>query len=234
MIIWLASYPKSGNTWTRILISQLISGDPNDLSYYENSKIIRNYPLAEHFKSFVQNLNNREQIIQNWVNSQKLLSIKNKIQIFKTHNILGSFGNYSFTNKEITLGVIHVVRDPRNVISSVKNHFSLDDLNSAKEFIFDKNKWIGDLDRGSVDTFISSWKYHYLSWKSFNKNYLLIKYEDLLKNTKSEVLKIYSYLKQFYLLNLDEKQIDRINEIIKILCKLFIATSLTYTDIVNF
>ena len=55
--------------------------------------------------------------------------------------MLGSFGKYAFTNSDLTSGVIHVVRDPRNVVSSVKNHFSFKDINEAKEFMFKKDAW---------------------------------------------------------------------------------------------
>lgn len=208
MILWLASYPKSGNTWTRILISQLISNNNNELNFYKESKKINNYPEPKHFNKIVKDTSNREEIIKNWVYSQNILCLKNETKILKTHNILGSFGKFAFTNKEVTEGVIYVVRDPRNVVSSVQNHFSLKDTHDAKNFILDKNKWIGEKNR--VDTFISSWNYHYLSWKTFNKNYHLIRYEDLVKNTKEEVIKLMEYLKKFFEINVKENDINKI------------------------
>ena len=208
MILWLASYPKSGNTWTRILISQLISKNNNKLNFYEEAKKIDNYPEPKYFNKLVKDTSNREEIIKNWLYSQNILCLKNETQIFKTHNILGSFGEFAFTNAEVTAGVIYIVRDPRNIISSVQNHFSLNNIFDAKNFILDKNKWIGGKKR--VDTFISSWNYHYLSWKSFKKNYHLIKYEDLVKNTKEEVIKLIVYLKKFFEVNVKENEIDKI------------------------
>ena len=37
---------------------------------------------------------------------------------------------------EVTEGVIYIVRDPRNIISSVKKSFFLKDINEAKKFYF--------------------------------------------------------------------------------------------------
>ena len=54
---------------------------------------------------------------------------------------------------------------------------------------------------------------HYLSWKNFPNNYLLIKYEDLLKNPKNEIIKIYNYLKKFFQLDLKDKDLDKILKI---------------------
>ena len=38
--------------------------------------------------------------------------------------------------------------------------------------------------------FFISWKTNYLSWKNMNKNYLLVRYEDLSENPKNEFTKI--------------------------------------------
>ena len=210
MIIWLASYPKSGNTWVRMLIGQILSEDKNKNSFFEDLKKIYNYPERVHFKKLVNDFSNRDEIIKNWINSQNIINLKNENIILKTHNILGSFGKYSFTNYKVTEGVIYIVRDPRNIISSLKNHFFLKDINEAKEFIFEKNQWIFEKDR--VDTFISSWNYHYKSWKTFKKNYLLIKYEDLLQNPRDQVLRICQYLEKFFKINSQKINIDQIIE----------------------
>ena len=44
MIVWLASYPKSGNTWLRTIIGQFFEKDFNEDKVFENSKKIRVYP----------------------------------------------------------------------------------------------------------------------------------------------------------------------------------------------
>ena len=212
MIIWLASYPKSGNTWLRVIISNIINSDKKDFDKPFNfMKQIDGYPNKHHFSSLVKDVNDVNEIVPNWINSQNLINLKKNITIFKTHNMLGSFGRHKFTDADNTVGVIYIVRDPRNVVSSIKNHFSLDSINRAKDFLLDKNKWIFDTEKkGILPSFISSWNMHYLSWKSFPKNYLLIKYEDLLKEPMNEVLKVYNYLKNFFDLNLGNEDLDKI------------------------
>ena len=45
MIIWLASYPKSGNTWVKNIINQIVHHDfKNKDDVFENSSRIRRYP----------------------------------------------------------------------------------------------------------------------------------------------------------------------------------------------
>ena len=44
MILWLASYPKSGNTWVRTIIGQIISQNLDRKKVFETAKQIRLYP----------------------------------------------------------------------------------------------------------------------------------------------------------------------------------------------
>ena len=50
-----------------------------------------------------------------------------KIKFLKTHSCTYNIGNKYFINESNTLGSIHIVRDPRNVFLSMKNHFSMND-----------------------------------------------------------------------------------------------------------
>ena len=202
MFVWLASYPKSGNTWVRSFLSSLIY--KKDGTADLNSMPISQYPLRSHFKGLVSEYDNINLLSEKWISSQDFLNLDNKIKFFKTHHVMCNFGKNSFTNYENTFGVIHIVRDPRNIITSLLSYFSKKNYNEAKKFIFDENKIIGfthDLNRqnnlkdNNIITLISSWKTHFNSWKNFKKNYLLIKYENLIQNPDSEFDKIRYYLK---------------------------------------
>tara|TARA_B100000242_G_scaffold288957_1_gene257942 strand:- start:46 stop:927 length:882 start_codon:yes stop_codon:yes gene_type:complete len=227
MIIWLASYPKSGNTWVRTIINELIYTDNNYDNVFNNaSKNIRQFPAYSDFKdSFEFTSQDRTKInkqklinttIKNWINLQNKINQDKKIKLFKTHNLLGKFKidnqEYSFTNLDNTIGVIHIVRDPRSIISSLKNHFSLDTEEEAKEMILDENTWSGLKYKNSVPNYFSSWSNHFNSWKRFPKNNHLIKYEDILENPVKEITRIVVYLQRFFKLELDEKRIINIAE----------------------
>ena len=141
MIIWLASYPKSGNTWVRSFLSSLIY--KKDGTADLNSMPISQYPLRSHFKGLVSEFDNINLLSEKWISSQDFLNLDNKIKFFKTHHVMCNFGKNSFTNYENTFGVIYIVRDPRNVITSILNYFSKRNYGEAKEFLFDERKVIG-------------------------------------------------------------------------------------------
>ena len=108
------------------------------------------------------------------------------------------------------MGVIHIVRDPRNVITSLKNHFFLQTYNEALNFIKSENGWGGVLEKNQVPHLISSWEHHFESWAMFPKNYILFKYEDILYNPKKQIKRLVEYLKKFIKIDLDEQTIDQI------------------------
>ena len=53
---------------------------------------------------------------------QKDIALKRKIKFLKTHNALIEAHGKPFTSSKYSLGAIYIVRDPRNVITSIKNH----------------------------------------------------------------------------------------------------------------
>ena len=223
MIIWLASYPKSGNTWVRSIVNQLIHNDiKKEADVFEGLVKIRRYPSPGDFFDLPKIPNNYSELqkkelidytIKNWKNSQEFINKKKEIKILKTHNMLCKLKvdnkDYMFTDTTNSIGVIHVVRDPRNIVSSVKNHFNHDDINKSIDMIKYEHTWTG-FKNNDVPQLLSSWNNHYNSWKRFPKNYILIKYENLIKDTKSEIERLISFLSPFFKITVNENDINSI------------------------
>ena len=218
MIIWLASYPKSGNTWLRFYIISLLMGEKTDLNLNHLRAII-NYPHSTQFDSLVSNLFDLEEIAKNWISSQEKVNSNKNVRFFKTHNMFGKYKGHPFTNSENTLGAIYIVRDPRNVITSLKNHYLLSSYDEAKEFLLNENKILGLSENQKnlflkskkfpLTQFVGSWKSHFLSWKNMKKNYLLVRYEDLVQDPKNEFSKIAIFIGDLLKLRFSEDQINK-------------------------
>ena len=199
MIIWLASYPKSGNTWLRSLISGLMYSD-DGIFNFNYIKKIKQFPSKEFFQDFTKDLFNIHEVKKYWLLAQERINLDNKVKFLKTHNLNCNIDNYSFSDKKNTLATIYIVRDPRNLVNSISNHFSKS-IDDAKKFILSPkvisaNKQIYSAG-GEVITYIGSWQEHFNYWTKNTENLLLIKYEDLIKNPHKELDKIINFLEKF-------------------------------------
>ena len=142
MIIWLASYPKSGNTWIRSFLNSLLFTKSGEVNLNKLTNIYQ-FPVRSQFKDITSNLDDLKELSKNWIIAQEKINKEKKVKIFKTHNGLYKIEGNSFTDTNNTLGVIYVVRDPRSVITSILYHYQKKDYNEAKEFMFEENQIIG-------------------------------------------------------------------------------------------
>ena len=194
MIIWIASYPKSGNTWVRSIISSYFFTDTGDFDF----NLLKNISLYPGPKYFKNKINKPGEVSLFWESSQKNIVSKEKQTFLKTHNALIALNNRLFTSEKTSLGAIYIVRDPRNILSSLKNHYDFKDYNEAFEFMKNKKKYIWDIRKNndySGFQFLGSWQEHYKSWiKNQKFKTLLVKYEDLERDCYSTSLKLIQYI----------------------------------------
>ena len=211
MIVWIASYPKSGNTWIRSLLSSYLYSEDGVFNF-NLLKQIKQFPSKIYLKPFLKDFSDIENVSNFWISAQDRINIlENKITFLKTHSALCTLGKNSFTNKKNTKAIIYVVRDPRNVITSISNHYDKTQEDSFN-FMINKNKMIVDDYFGGenfgIATVLGSWADHYKSWTNTKiAPLLIIKYEDLLSNTLKTFEKILNFLSKFTEIELNKTKI---------------------------
>ena len=200
MICWLASYPKSGNTYLRALLASYFFTEDGNFDF-EILKNIKYFPHANLFKNYGIKIENENEVIKNYIQVQENINRKYKktVLFVKTHSSLEAINNYQFTNLENSIGVIYVVRDPRNIVTSYSNHYQCSLEKSSEDMVSRINlKGMEHYDRfvNKVFTHVGSWANNYNSWKDFKKyrKYLLIKYEDLVSNPDKIFLDVLNFL----------------------------------------
>ena len=158
---FLVSFPRSGNTWTRFLVCNLINpNDPVNFAELE-SRIPEIYYVPDR-----------------------------KLRAFARPRVIKSHECFDPRYKKI----IYIVRDPRDVLVSyyefqLKRRVIGDDC-SLEEFL-------PRFMESAIEPKTGSWRDHVLSWtatRDGQKNFLLLRYEEMLANTQTEATKIASFL----------------------------------------
>ena len=216
MIFWIASYPKSGNTWIRSLLASYLFSEDGQFGF-ELLKNIEQSSSKNFSSDKLMSSNYQDRISKNWIPSQKKINQDKKIHLLKTHNALCSINGNNFTDKFNTSAVIYVARDPRNLITSLAHHyeFTLDEafsfLTNKKKIIFPINdeKREKDIKDHEDFNFLSDWSTHYQSWKNINFCPIkIIKYEDCLIDVQKVFVSTLDFLSKFLKFKFDNKKIN--------------------------
>ncbi len=211
MIIWIASYPKSGNTWLRAFLSTYLYSDKKEFDFNILKKIPK-FPNKDFFKDIIDmNILKKDkfEIAKYFIPAQQKMNLDNSIKILKTHNAYASFKNHWFSDDQNTKAYIYIVRDPRAVVMSLSSYQNIS-IERAADLTINPGTHGSSDKEGLIVDIRSSWKINYLSWKK-KKNFkgLIIKYEDLKQNPFIEFKKILDFLKNYMELKLDDEKIKQ-------------------------
>ena len=196
MIIWLASYPKSGNTWVRAFLASYLYTNNSETLFEKMSKI-RAFPKKNYFEGIVEEKDIKKNpmlIFKYFIEAQKKYNENKSLKILKTHNFWGSIDGHDFSNLENTYGGIYIVRDPRSVAVSYAHHAKLP-LKESVDALLNENR-LGTNNKFYYEA-RSSWKNHYLSWMGSPAPKILIKYENLIKEPFEQFQKILEFINKF-------------------------------------
>ncbi len=191
--IFLASYPKSGNTWLRSII--LSSLQQNNIINLRDLSKIRLLSDKMNFTSFKNKIFDKKGLIdydwmsKNLILCQKKLNEKTKYNFFfKTHSVR----HKSFTNETVNAGFIYIVRDPRDVIVSLSNFTGINLDEAINQVVFNKQLMTN---ANSAKELVSNWELNIKSWLEYKSvPGLFIRYEDLLFKSNTTILKIIDFI----------------------------------------
>ena len=210
-IFWICSYPKSGNTLVRAILTGLFFSNDGKVKFED----MRNIGLFETTRrlNFIKSINENDfynlgdlaTLSKYWqkIQTNQELRIEKGFGFLKTHSCLVSIKNNLFTSEDITKGYIYVVRDPRDLCISWAYHSNYS-IDQSIDFLCNPLsilKWINKSEYSIIPKnifplqFISSWSEHIKSWTQNDLGVpkLIIKYEDLIINKKTIIKKIIDF-----------------------------------------
>jgi Sulfotransferase domain len=185
-IVWLASYPKSGNTWTRAFLHNLVhvtSGQTqvqhiNELTQF--SMGLAGKAFYEDILGFKVTDEHRDQIAATRVRlQQQIADTVDGLAFVKTHQALVIDRGHITINFSVTAGAIYIVRNPLDVVISYAHHLG-QPVDSVIDLMNLKNAETSITDK-QVNEIYGSWSQHVLSWtRKPHPAIYVMRYEDML------------------------------------------------------
>ncbi|MEM7744350.1 MAG: sulfotransferase domain-containing protein [Pseudomonadota bacterium] len=196
-LIWLASYPKSGNTWLRAFLANYLfdtdgpatfehvqrvsSGDCSRPSYEE---LARGNPDDLKPGPFVK------------LRHQHLGRIAGNgapVNFVKTHAPYRQLSGQPLIPPWLTRSAIYMIRHPLDMLVSYADHWGVDHGHAAR-MIADKRNAVGPSPK-TVAQYLGNWSDHVKSWRDTRDiPVLVIRYEDMLADPHAAFTQVLDHM----------------------------------------
>lgn len=180
--IWLASYPKSGNTWMRLFLTSYLGGqDQTDINkdLVDNHQCNRRSLASLIARKKITDFSELD-VSRVRVGMQRLYARFPQKLIIKTHGAIANFRGYPTFDAESTYKSIVVLRNPLAVLPSYAHHMGLD-IDTAIISMARRNTILGETSNNRLPVFLGSWTDFTRSWIAARQmmSAILVKYEDM-------------------------------------------------------
>jgi len=211
-IIWLASYPKSGNTWLRILLANYLKNAdvPCDINSLSGGPIASAREWFDEWSGIEASALDDELIERLRPDVYRCMAREEEETLYmKVHDawkVTGS-GEPLFPG-DITAGVVYLIRNPLDMVASCANHFGVD-IDEAARILCDTD-FLGSSSvnklHDQLTQKLGSWSGHLQSWLDDSGLPIFpIRYEDMQRDT----VKSFGEVVRFCKIPYDQEQVEK-------------------------
>ncbi len=200
-IVWIASYPKSGNTWIRIFLHNLMRELRGETEGSQDINSLGLFAIWEHsIPHYTRALGKRpeeatlEEVARARPQVQRMISAERRgLALAKTHLCFGRDHGYPTISLAVTRAAVYVVRNPLDVAVSYAHH-----CDRPIDAIIADMATPGlhtPLGVPHVSETIGSWSQHVASWMGVaHRPVYLMRYEDMMEHPRETFAGLASYL----------------------------------------
>lgn len=199
MINWVASYPKSGNTWVRLLLGRYAE-IVEDAGYEVRWGDINQHWLQTVSPTPLRDVPIGQQAQLRGAALYHLAAMLNKPTWVKTHHAAIKVNDLPLFPAQWTRKAIYVVRDPRDVVASFQAHMGLETREAAIDRMAHEEMQIKG--EAGPSHYLSSWAVHVRTWTDSPTELhswrpeepLVVRYEDLHADTEGELVRMLGHM----------------------------------------
>ena len=196
-IIWLASYPKSGNTWTRIFLANYLMNADKPVPINQvhrfgmGDSIARAYRMvaggAIDLADYHQTLAARDKVLR------AIVANKADVNFVKTHNIRADAHGITLIPEAYTRSAVYILRNPLDMLLSYARHYGMSHADTAAAIGRSDNS--NAPEENTVTQFLGSWSDHVRSWTGKAPYPVcVLRYEDMLARPEESFGKLLKHI----------------------------------------
>ncbi len=165
-LVWLASYPKSGNTWVRMFLANLFANLPEPV----NINTLTNFTFGDNRADLYERvagkpfdtLSDEDQNRLRPKVHQLIASARPDSLFVKTHSALANLEGIPTITPELTQGAIYIIRNPLDTAVSYAHHLNVG-IDEAVQLMGEPESRLATGGRLGFQ-FLGSWSEHVVSW----------------------------------------------------------------------
>ncbi|MCZ0812896.1 MAG: sulfotransferase domain-containing protein [Pseudomonadota bacterium] len=207
-IVWLASYPKSGNTWTRIFLANYLSNAETPVPINEVTRYGMGDAITKTYEMVArQKIDPRDIPLTLRLRDKVLRGISGNnadVNLVKTHNTCKAARGIELIPPRYTKSAIYIIRNPLDMVLSYARHYNLTPEQAAEAICHKDNALMPDAT--TVVSFLGTWSDHVRSWtRKHPFPVLVLRYEDILADPEAEFTKVIEH----FGMNVDVERLRR-------------------------
>jgi len=198
-IYWLASYPKSGNTWTRAFLANLVSegGEQVEINQLATGSIGSNREWVQEALGIEISELNHEEVDRLRPLAYQWIADHNETGFHKIHDAYTYLENDEpLIPRRATRGVVYLLRNPMDVAVSLANHSNIKVQAAVDQICDPEMAFCHSRYRlpSQLRQILMSWSEHVQSWLSADIPQLVCRYEDIQLDPRQCFTRIASFL----------------------------------------
>lgn len=196
-LLWIASYPKSGNTWMRVFLANFFANRPTPVDINDLPKLTAEARSRAYFSAVggrpvedmtVPEINALRPAVHRYI-----ASMSDGVIPVKTHIICGTLDGIPTISLDHTWKAIYIVRNPLDVAVSMSFHFGISASRAADLIVNESAQMPGTAN--SIPQPLGTWDEHVASWISLPPTIVqTVRYEDLLTDTWCSFTRLRDFL----------------------------------------
>lgn len=196
-ILWLASYPKSGNTWVRLFIANYVTNSSDPVPINQLYRFGTGDAQAKHYAAVSGGKANHADVDASLALRDRVLrgivSNNADINLVKTHSRRAVARGVELIPPQYTRSAVYIIRNPLDMVLSYARHYAMT-IEQAAEAVCHPDNAIG-ADANNTVQFLGSWTDHVSGWTSFAPYpVLVLRYEDMLTEPDTAFAKVVKHM----------------------------------------